>query len=282
MKKYIYIVFILLSINSAIHAQIVLNGLLENSDTWVETGEATDYFVTNTATVDQYFQFNTSEIGDSVWWDFTTTPGIMADSVVTLSTQGIRPSHSVYNYFNGVSVTYEWYILRLTGENAGELLAGPFSETVEDLSSSAGYTDAELGAARTEVNEIEISSTNQIRIVAKVTGVRRAGTRRLRFNHWVFNPSVITDAQHDKLTYKENFITLQPNPSVDNYSIIDLSLFSSDKVTIQLISMNGELLFETETTDSAFELKTEGYDKGLYFVNVSGSSYYTTSKIFID
>jgi len=281
MKKYIYILLALLSINKATHAQIVLNGLLENESTWIETGDVTDYFVTNTATQNEFFQFNTAEIGDSVWWDFTTTPGTISDTVITLSSQGIRPRHSVYNYANGVSVTYEWYIIGLTGEKAGEVLAGPFSETVEDLSDNIGYTIPELGEARAEVNEIEISSTNQIRIVAKVTNVRRAGTRRLRFNQWVFNASVITDSQHENLTYQDDIIKLYPNPSVDNLSNIDLSLFSGDKVTIQLLSMSGVILFETETTDNTFELKTEDFHRGLYFVKVSGSSYYTTSKILI-
>jgi hypothetical protein len=77
----------------------------------------------------------------------------------------------------------------------------------------------------------------------------------------------------DDISVGNNGLMVYPNPSQGKVTI---QLNESEVFTVQILNMNGSLIYSQEVTSGSTEVETEGFNQGMYLVKVS-----TGNEVFI-
>ena len=229
--------------------------------TGVNTLTAFDYTGIETSSTNgtAYVQFTTVAAGDSVWYDYTTNSAATYDTIMDVTSVYFRTM-----LFKGATIDVDWYVIGLTGANAGTVLAGPFTTQYVGETATADNQAGTVVFGTPETVDFSISATDQVRLVFKITGVTQNEftTARFRIYNNLMTVGTITDATAD--------VFANGNASVANpvsNGLVEINDLPNDFASVvQLVSLDGNIITSKTITAAENTFDVSDLESGLYLL----------------
>ena len=75
---------------------------------------------------------------------------------------------------------------------------------------------------------------------------------------------------------KEKYLSVYPNPT---YKLLTIETGQPVSQTIELTSLNGQLINSTRMEGTTLQLDLSSFEKGVYFITIRSKDFVTTRKI---
>ena len=94
-----------------------------------------------------------------------------------------------------------------------------------------------------------------------------------------FSPFAIN--QESKLNFTNNKLAIYPNPNNGIFTVL-LKNDDSEATTIQVLNINGQVVYSENATNNSFELQLNDLGKGIYFLRAKQNDVTETQKFIIE
>lgn len=225
----------------------------------VNIGGATNYTFTSLAATTSYdFQVRSVCAGgaEKSGYSKKTTSTVTCGAPTSMSASAITSSSATISWVNGCAVTSYTLQYRKTGTKPWtSVVVTPTSKTITGLLANTSY-------------DYRVSSTCAGGAVSTYLPYQAFTTLPLRMEN-----NLVTD---------ENLLQVYPNPASDNV-VIDITANTDVNITItnlvgQVVYVNNSV---TVTGMESINLSLEGFESGVYMVNIQGENINVTKELVV-